>query len=588
MICAAGVGALSSLGASGCGGGQTRAGAAFSPDWFEDGGKTIRALQPRIEAAQVQPNADVAVGVVDDGLVGVSLADGNRWSYPHVIDSRPAAAGDVVVGMGGGEVFALKATSGERLWSRPAVGALRGIGDDGRTTVLSIAKPGRGTILLAVDRAGAVVRQVEAGPAVGVPAVRGGYAFLPWQNHYVTVYDLTSGSEVARLFIGERVSHAFLSGQALFFGETSLVRFDARLVAGAPVQPTIYPPLSRTLPGDPVWMPPGYDALAPVADARDKVSLFAYPAKGTSAGVDSDRFMALYFSYALGFDARTRNLAWVHTHSTDILTASAFSRGVALCDADGKITLLDAKTGITGRTVEFGKPVKSCVLQTDELAGVHTSRLALPLLEQLSVALKDPRGEFVTLKEVLVDEVAKQPDSQATKLLVDVLTDARTPEPLFARAEKALVERRNGAEHILAALGRHYDFLKGVLRPPPVGAFADALAAMKETKAASMLASHLADPADTSKDMRRVAAALLTIGSADQLPELRMFFSLHRTGIDDADGADALADVARALIKFGGPLERKLVEEAARDPFTVSALRPALNELVPASEPSSG
>ena len=51
---------------------------------------------------------------------------------------------------------------------------------------------------------------------------------------------------------------------------------------------------------------------------------------------------------------------------------------------------------------------------------------------------------------------------------------------------------------MLESLARHYDFLKDVLRPPPVGPLADALAGMKETRAAPALVSHLFDPADTT------------------------------------------------------------------------------------------
>ena len=40
-----------------------------------------------------------------------------------------------------------------------------------------------------------------------------------------------------------------------------------------------------------------------------------------------------------------------------------------------------------------------------------------------------------------------------------------------------------------AALERHYDFLKDVLRSPPVGPIAQALGAMKETRAAPLLAA---------------------------------------------------------------------------------------------------
>jgi hypothetical protein len=53
---------------------------------------------------------------------------------------------------------------------------------------------------------------------------------------------------------------------------------------------------------------------------------------------------------------------------------------------------------------------------------------------------------------------------------------------------------RTGADYMLEALRRHYDFLKDVPRPRP-SAPADALLAMKETRGPGLV-SHLFDPAD--------------------------------------------------------------------------------------------
>ncbi|MCP6769992.1 hypothetical protein NL529_34600, partial [Klebsiella pneumoniae] len=77
---------------------------------------------------------------------------------------------------------------------------------------------------------------------------------------------------------------------------------------------------------------------------------------------------------------------------------------------------------------------------------------------------------------------------------VDLASDTRTGPDLLGDARAAIAKRRNGAAYMEAALGRHYDFLKDVLRAPPVGPVAHALGAMKERAAAPLLASHLFDP----------------------------------------------------------------------------------------------
>ena len=142
--------------------------------------------------------------------------------------------------------------------------------------------------------------------------------------------------------------------------------------------------------------------------------------------------------------------------------------------------------------------------------------------------------------------------------------------------DAALAARRNGADVMLSALARHYDFLKDDLRPPPVGPLADALAAMGERRAAPALAAHLFDPANPSGALKRAAAALVLLGTANELPDLRTFFALYHASADDADLVAAVASVARALIKLGTADNRADVAHAAEDPVTTQAVRAEL------------
>src|SRR5579872_5350559 len=112
---------------------------------------------------------------------------------------------------------------------------------------------------------------------------------------------------------------------------------------------------------------------------------------------------------------------------------------------------------------------------------------------------------------MLLKELAEMGDELATKALVDLASDPRTSPDLLVDARAALANRRNGATYMEAALARHYDYLKDVLRPPPVGPIAHALGAMNEKAAAPLLASHLFDPADTDDDVRETAAALARV-----------------------------------------------------------------------------
>src|SRR5258705_8159969 len=128
---------------------------------------------------------------------------------------------------------------------------------------------------------------------------------------------------------------------------------------------------------------------------------------------------------------------------------------------------------------------------------------------------------MVAMQKVMLKQLAKLDDPKATKYLVDLASDSRTPQALVPDTEAALASRRNGADYMIESLKRHYDFLRDVLKPPPVGALADALAAMKETRAAPALVSHLVDPANTTEAVRRVAAALAELATKAEVPDLR-------------------------------------------------------------------
>jgi outer membrane protein assembly factor BamB len=558
----------------------------FSTDWKDDGGAGVRAVQARILATPIARSTPVAVGVSDDGLVGVGLASGAPWFYAHAVDARPVVAGTVVVGAGGGEIFALDATTGRPLWSRRSVGALRGAGDDGRTTAVSLAAASEsGAIVLAISHEGTVVRQLETPVAVGSPAVVGPFAFLPWQGQYVTIYNLQTGEEDARLLFREQVSRSFVHGGKLYFGELGLFRFDENAWQASQQKASHVSLPEREIPGDPKWFRPGAELRGRGSDAFDKIALYAAPNDRAPLAIDSGRFIATYFRIVAGFEAKSGAIAWVRRSAADFIAGSALDGGVALCDTDGQVTVLRSADGSVALSKSLGRKVASCAIEADGLpaqrGGDDPSQKSLG--EQLAEVIGSGDNEMAAMQKTLLHELAKLDDPKATKLLVDLATDGRTRESLMAEIESALASRRTGAEYMLDAIRRHYDFLKDVLRPPPVGPLADALGAMKETRAAPALVSHLFDPADTTDAVRRVAASLAAVATKAEIHDLRNFFGLYRATAEDDNLAQAVVSVARALVRVGGPDEKSLVAKGAEDPLTVAIVKAELGALV---EPS--
>ena len=408
--------------------------------------------------------ADVAVGVSGKStLVGIALSGGKAWSFEHALDSRPAVAGKVVVGLGAGELFALDSRTGKLLWKRNAGGRLRGAGDDGATTVISILPTtGLGSVVLAVNHEGHVVRQIEDAATIGVPAVVDGYAFLPWQGQYVTIYDLHAGEEKARALFRSATSRAFAAGGALFFGENGVTRFDDAIGLASRSQGASVKLPDRELPGAPRWMRPGSEATPLATAAFDQVRLYARPTASGAPGVSGGRYAATYFRVAVGLDAASGALAWAHAHDAEILGGAAYEGGFALCDGKGAVTFLDARSGSATGHVELGRPLTSCVVQADAFTQPASSK-SPSLTEQIADVARLPDADLVPMQQVLLQELTRIDSPLATRTLIDLAASERTAPALIEAARAALSARRTGADEMLAALDRRYDHLAGVL-----------------------------------------------------------------------------------------------------------------------------
>ncbi len=583
------LGLVLSLAAAACGADQAQP-RLFSTNWLDDQGRSIAQVQARLRGARPGASADVVVAVAGnkDKVLGLPLSGGAPWSFQHALDARPIVAGGVVVGSGGNEVFALDAASGKKLWARPTGGVpLLGAGDDGALTAISLSRGG-GSTLLVVARDGSVRRQIETDKAIGDPAVVAGIVFVPWANQYVSAIDPTTGDEIGRVVLRDKVSRALSIGGTLYFGELAYVRFDDRIAQASRGGASRVSIPSRELPGTPRLLVPGTEKLPPGANARDRDRLFARPSGGEGQlGIDSGRFYASYFRLAFGFDAQKGNLAWVHTHPTDLIGGEAVAGGLLVCDETGKVTLLDARTGAATSEKSFGEPIKSCVVQADTFHAPASSAAASPLVQQISAALSTREASLATAHRLLLRELATMHDEIATKTLIDLASDPRTAPVIVSDARAALATRRNGATYMIAALERHYDYLKDVLASPPVGPLADALAAMKEGRAAPLLASHLLDPQDTDDDVRRAAAALAVLATPAERKALEQFFSMYRGTAESDEMVYAVGSVGEALLKVGGKDGRALVEAAAKDRMTVEAARGRLDALLSAAPPET-
>jgi outer membrane protein assembly factor BamB len=573
---------LSSLVLGACGGDLvTGTGAPFSETWQSDQGQSIAALEARLRSAPAPAATPVAVGVNETGIFGAALPSGARWTHQGGADTLPVVAANVVVASHAGKLFALDAKTGRELWTIPTGGKkLRGAGDDGTYTVAVLAgeKPGQSRFV-AVTRQGEVTRSLDSTVELGFPAIKGGVAFIPWNNQYVSAVDVKSGEEVARLLLREIVTQARNFDGQLWFGEQGLVKFDQQIRLATTNQGTHVALPARQLPGKPVWLGSGNQLWPVSSSARLKIRLAATPVAGADGPHFTNRaFLASYFRVVLGLSDENGAVRFVKSLSGDALGMSAAQRGFAVCDTTGKVTLVSEQGGDAG-SADLGARVSACTVDVTALSLEQTQPPAA-LAAQIGQALSELTPDMAVAQKLLVDELTKLDDPLVTKILIDLTSSAKIPPDLRGAARKLIATRRTGKEYMLAALQRHYDYVSDVLLPPPLGPLADALSAMNEVSATPLLARHLNDPANEMADVERAALALGKLATPAEYEDLRTFFALYRATADEPALVNAVVAVAGALLRIGGAPGKTLIERAAQDPLTQTDVKRRLSALL--------
>jgi outer membrane protein assembly factor BamB len=561
------------------GGGGARSG-AFSSTWQNDQGQSIAAVEERLRPAPRGPKTPVVVGVETSGLVGATLPSGKVWRVRASVASAPIVAGDVVVARDRKELLGVSAHDGKILWRVGARGLeLGGAGDDGRFTVVSLVAPGGGEgAVFGIDRSGSTVLELETPAPVGRPAAIGGVAFVPWGGQYVSAVEIASGDALGRLLLRDLVTHALDFGTALYFGEKALVRFDEKVKYATSNQANRFEFSPRALPGKPQWLPSGVEPASLDRTARAKIRVYALPeARADRIGLANGSYAATYFRVVYGLGEGDGRLLWTDDLRGDALGGAVAAAGFVFCDSSGQVRLYDA-SGKAGPAIDLGARLVGCSVEASGLR-VENGKPRGSLAEQVEKTLHDLDPDMATAENFLIAEVGKLEDPVVTRVLIGLSQNVRIPAGERTLARSLLAKRRNGVDHMLEALGRHYDFISGD-QPPPVGPLADALQALGEKRSAPLLARHLNDPANSIDDVSHAAVALETLATGTELPELKTFFALYRATADEPLLVRAVLSVAAALLRVGGPDAQGLVERASTDPLTQPDVQQGLREML--------
>jgi outer membrane protein assembly factor BamB len=314
-----------------------------------------------------------------------------------------------------------------------------------------------------------------------------------------------------------------------------------------------------------------------------------------------DVYMATHGRIVVGIERDGGTLTWVAALPGRVLGAVALSGGFLVCDESGGVRWLAAQTGRVERQWQLARrrPVargaallRACALSRGRVLGTAadgadaTGRASRaqpePLLDQLArvLALSDPG--LSSGQRFLSRELAARAEPDATRVLIELVTRHNLDRVLQSEAEDLLATRRNGADHMLAALAG--SGLRGEESLPPIAPLGDALAALDERRAAPLLARQLNRPAHAPSAIARAAAALEQLASEAEYAELSVFFSLHRTNADGPEWEAAVLSIGRTLLRVGGQKARALLRFAIRDPLTVPGVRSALEQALNGSQ----
>lgn len=575
-------------------GGTTTSGSAFSPSYPDNRPAAVEAVAADVSVANPPPSIDVGVAITADGLIGFTPSTGaevfrsaTSTTLPVVVAGEHAlveSSGSirVLALANGSERTRVELGSGEHLVGAGAGGPnlaftiLRGTGSSAHSRLVLVAN-------------GSVTEDVELDRPAGVPAIAANRVLVPWAYQNLSVLDL-DGDEVARIRLrGGVIGHAIADRGRVWFGATTLYRFDR---SSANDSPTGYSLPDLRIERPPTLLPNAYEPAAPISSAAYKVRLaFAVdPASESGAPADGNVYL-VHYRFVFALDAGSGAVRWVRVLPSDVVGVRASVGGVRVAAETGELMSLRASDGraislgsIGARVLSVAFPQLSTFPTTDP---VETD---LPdVRAQLFRAVETADARLVTAREYALARLADLPDDDATSDLGALCEDARLPARTRTKACDLLATRATGASHVQAQLRRRGSFLAEEPHPP-VAALARAAASMNDRASVPLLVEQLADPRTDIHAIPAIANALVTLEATDSIPALAAFVRTYHADPSEEGILDAIGAVAEAYGRLGGEPALNEIGTLSHDPLTtgplINALRDAARRVRQASAPT--
>lgn len=503
------------------------------------------------------------------------------WNEPTELDTQPYLCGNYVVAQEGPDAVVRRLADGHvtaRIPDRELslVGAA-GEGDLG-ALVLSTTAGGAGasSILLILDHGSPSARH-DVDHALGRPAMHAGLLFVPWAHQNVSVIELASGEEIARVRSTEHViGTAIASGADVYVGSTELVRFGPELVTGGArwyVPPAVERAARVAMLFDAYTRPPA------ARSAAHQVRMAFTPVRdGEGTGLLEDTLIQIFYRAAFGLEARGPGARWVTVNEHDIVGVAHDPTGVVLVDEAGRIVVLLPADGRVGLVLETGIPSSYAEVWLGDWApALSAAGPSTPVHDELVALAQDGDARLVPARAFAMRLLARSPEADVTDHLLSLCDNAGLPAELHTAACDALASRTSGAERVIAALGRRASFLDAV-SAPPVGALARAAVAMRDARAVPLLVRHLSDPATAAADLPAVFEALASFHDPSAVAPVAAFLRLYHAEPAESDLAPALVAAAFAYAELAGGDAVAPLQALAGDATTAPELIAAAGE----------
>lgn len=540
------------------------------------------------------------------GIVALDLESG-KVLWRHDIDDLSSK---IVVGKnflfhrkGSTILMARHVRSGEVAWQKtfPFGNATEffGMDADGDTlfyvaTSTSVGRSyARFADLVKVDgSSGRVVWKKRANSPLGSPAARNGMVFVPFRFQYLSVLSGATGMEIARVRVqhetkaaggGKRtapilINYAWDTPEGLVFGNDTVgaIRFTSQLAAGH-VKDVDFANVDleqqRSVQSRYHW--DGYKSslVSYTAIDRNRLLWRFGQEKGQFLGNSA---VLQFYRYFFGFEGKTGVLKWAYVHpATEVINAEHLGSHIAYVSREGQIVAMNAVTGDRVWTLDTGIRIHGVTFDANGFnPPPRNAEKSQPLLEVLQEIVRESDVQYQDAKMFAVTQMVNVKGPEISKVLLEIVHDAKTPSDVRRLAGDVLVERAS-AESLgvfLDALEVRYDFLKGVA-PKGVGIVARALGRLGSDKAVPALLAHLMEPNTPVAALQDIVDALVRIGDRRAVWPFSQFLLMYRADADFSPHINILTTLAKTLLGWGGRAERQLLTFLLEDHHTLPQLQ---------------